>query len=223
RRAAARLLCRLTSAHIRNLEVGKGSFLMAVDGCRSAARDLGVELVAAGVVDEIDDVFYFTVPELVEGPGAGAREVVAFRKARREEYRKLDLPVTFTGMPEPVAAAADTGGDDDVVTGAPGSAGVVEGRARVVLEAGEATLLEPGEVLVCRFTDPSWSPLMVLADALVIDIGGPASHGAIVARELGIPCVIGTGNGTTRLHTGDQLRVDGAAGVVEVLARMESS
>ncbi|MGH9286601.1 MAG: PEP-utilizing enzyme, partial [Acidimicrobiales bacterium] len=76
-----------------------------------------------------------------------------------------------------------------------------------------------GEILVCRFTDPSWAPLFTLAEALVIDIGAAASHGAIVARELGVPCVIGTGDGTRRIRTGDRLHVDGSGGRVQILER----
>ncbi len=83
--------------------------------------------------------------------------------------------------------------------------------------------LEPGEVLVCRFTDPSWTPVMMIAAGLLIDIGGPASHGAIVARELGVPCVIGTNDGTARIRTGDLVRLDGTAGTVTVLKRGETS
>jgi pyruvate,water dikinase len=96
------------------------------------------------------------------------------------------------------------------------SAGVVEARARVVLDAADLDF-EPGEILVAPYTDPSWAPLMFTAAALVVDIGGELSHAAVVARELGVPCVMGTGNGTRRLRTGDLLRVDGRTGVVEVL------
>jgi pyruvate,water dikinase len=86
----------------------------------------------------------------------------------------------------------------------------------VVRDAGEEQI-EPGEVLVCHTTDPSWASLFLLASAVVIDIGGPISHGAIVARELGIPCVINTGNGTRVLRSRERVRVDGAAGTVERL------
>jgi pyruvate,water dikinase len=223
RRRPVRLLLRLAATHARNLELGKAAFLMAVDGSRAAARDLGRELVADGRLDEADDVFYLTVPELVDGPPADARAVVAFRRARREEYRRVELPVTFTGMPEPLGPAAAGSGTrgpaDTEVRGAAGGPGRVEGTARVVLDPNDATGLEPGDILVCRFTDPSWAPLFLLADGLVIDLGGAASHGAIVARELGIPCVIGTADGTTRLQTGDRLLVDGDTGLVTILAR----
>jgi pyruvate,water dikinase len=76
--------------------------------------------------------------------------------------------------------------------------------------------LEPGEILVCHTTDPSWASLMSLAAGLVIDVGGPLSHGAIVARELGVPCVIGTRNGTRVIRTGDTVQVDGSTGVVHL-------
>jgi phosphoenolpyruvate synthase/pyruvate phosphate dikinase len=111
------------------------------------------------------------------------------------------------------------GAAGDVLSGVAGSPGRVEGTARVVVDPFDAEPLEPGEILVCRFTDPSWAPLFSLADALVIDIGAAASHGAIVARELGVPCVIGTGDGTRRIRNGDRLKVDGSAGRVEIVAR----
>jgi len=97
------------------------------------------------------------------------------------------------------------------------SPGVVEGAARVLLDPSEGELL-PGEILVCSITDPSWSSYFLIAAGVVIDIGGPLSHGAIVARELGIPCVINTVDGTRRLRTGDRLRIDGSSGKVEILS-----
>jgi phosphoenolpyruvate synthase/pyruvate phosphate dikinase len=112
--------------------------------------------------------------------------------------------------------ASDAAQTGDEIAGLAVSPGVVEGRARVVLDAATSEL-EPGEVLVCETTDPSWASLFLVASALVIDIGGALSHGAIVARELGVPCVINTRVGTRRLRTGDLLRVDGDAGMVTVL------
>lgn len=94
--------------------------------------------------------------------------------------------------------------------------GEVTGRARVVLDPA-ASQLEPGEILVCRSTDPGWVALFHLAGGVVIDMGGQMSHGAIVARELGVPCVAGTEDGTRRLRTGDLVHLDGTTGRVEVL------
>jgi pyruvate,water dikinase len=150
------------------------------------------------------------------------RELATFRRARRDEYRTLVLPTTFIGMPEPIAdVLGPQEGLDKCLHGAAGSAGVVESLARVAASVEEAAALEPGEILVCRTTDPSWVGAMVIAAALVIDMGAPGSHGAIIARELGLPCVIGTGDGTARIRTGDRIRVDGNMGTVELLASMD--
>jgi pyruvate,water dikinase len=99
------------------------------------------------------------------------------------------------------------------------SPGVVEGIARVIIDPATSDPLEPGEILVCGATDPSWVGHFLVAAALVIDVGGPMSHGAIVARELGVPCVINTIVGTSRLRTGDTVRIDGTSGTVELLRR----
>jgi pyruvate,water dikinase len=103
------------------------------------------------------------------------------------------------------------------VSGVAAAHGVVEGRARVLASADEVDDLEPDEILVCRTTDPSWASAFHLVSGAVIDIGSTSSHGAIVAREMGLPCVIGTGNGTALLRTGDLIRVDGGKGLVTVL------
>jgi pyruvate,water dikinase len=105
------------------------------------------------------------------------------------------------------------------LTGAAASAGVVEGIARVVASPRDGDELVAGEILVCHTTDPGWAGLMQVSSALVIDVGGPLSHGAIVARELGLPCVIGTRDGTAVLRNGDRISVDGTTGRVLILQR----
>ncbi len=220
KQASVGLLCGAAARCVRTTEVGKASFLMALDGGRAATRAIGRAQRDAGHLDEVDDAFYLTIDELLEPLPDDVMDLVRFRRERRDEYRRLEVPATFTGTPQATVRADDLGGGaGDVLTGVAGSSGVVEGTARVVVDPFEAEPLEPGEVLVCRFTDPSWAPLFTLADALVIDIGAAASHGAIVARELGVPCVIGTGDGTRRIRTGDLLLVDGSAGRVEILDR----
>jgi pyruvate,water dikinase len=99
---------------------------------------------------------------------------------------------------------------------------VVEGRVRVIADPADDVEIDLGDILVCPVTDPSWVSVMTVAGALVIDIGGMASHGAVIARELGVPCVIGTHSGTRDLRDGDTVRVDGSSGVVEVLHRAGS-
>jgi pyruvate,water dikinase len=109
-------------------------------------------------------------------------------------------------------AAANTQ-EGDALTGSPVSPGVVEGTVRVVLDP-RSTQLVPGEILVCPGTDPSWTPLFLAAGGLVMEVGGMMTHGAVVAREYGIPAVVGVHEATQRLHTGQHVRVDGSSGQV---------
>ncbi|ABK68783.1 PEP-utilizing enzyme [Mycobacterium avium] len=222
RRLMLRKLLSFTGAHVRAVELGKAGFLTAIDGCRAAAAALGRDLVRAGILERPDDTCYLTVEELLAPLPSNVRELVDFRRARREEYRRIEVPTVFTGMPVPIDPGGASAGQDAAVRGMPAGTGVFEGTVRVVLDAESDDTLDDGEVLVCKMVDPGWTALVSLAGALVTDIGSPASHGAIVARELGIACVVGTGNGTRVLHTGDVVRVDGVTGEIAVLQRAES-
>jgi pyruvate,water dikinase len=220
KRALVRPLGRVCGTQVRCMERTKAAFMMAFDGVRRACELIGADLTERGLLAEPSDAAYLTVDELLGELPADPKELTGFRRERREYYRTLALPMTFIGVPEPSTAAPDaSAGADGEITGVAGSAGRMAGTARVLLDLDDCGELEPGEVLVCRYTDPSWVAAMSLAGALVIDVGAAASHGAIVARELGIPCVIGTGTGTARIRTGDRLDVDGTTGVVRILAR----
>ncbi|WP_148222449.1 PEP-utilizing enzyme [Rhodococcus opacus] len=222
RRPVTRWLLHRMRNIIRTLQIGKAAYLMAIDAARAAARTFGAQQVERGVLDQIDDVFFFTIEEceeLAAGRLPNPREIVDVRRATRADYKAMVLPVAFRGMPEPLEVDDRIDGATPTeLSGAASGGGTVEGRARVVVDPDQEVELDAGDVLVCRFTDPSWAPLMALADALVIDIGGSASHGAVVARELGIPFVIGTENGTRVIRDGDRIRVDGPANLVSVLA-----
>jgi pyruvate,water dikinase len=214
RRTGVRALLRVARAWIPRREVGKAGFLQAVDGARAATRAVGASLQRAGVLDEPADVVFLTLDEVVGRPPTDARALVAARRARRDEYRAVQLPATWTGDAAPVPAPRPTA-DGASLRGDPVAPGHVVGTARVVLDALDC--LEPvggAEILVTRVTDPSWVSMFLTAGALVIDIGGPMSHGAIVARELGIPCVINTRHGTARIPDGARLEVDGDTGLV---------
>jgi pyruvate, water dikinase len=218
RKLKARAVLRYARRGIALRGVGKVAFLQSLDVARAAARRLGTTLHAEGVFAEPDDVFFLTVDEIRAGHWHN-RDTIAERRRERERYLGLaELPVHWTGMPEAVPAAESTA-LAETLEGVGASAGVVEGRVRVVSDPGDIAL-EPGEILVARTTDPSWATIMYLSEGLVMDIGGMLSHAAIVARELGVPCVANTKVGTQVLRTGDLIRMDGAAGRVEVLQRV---
>jgi pyruvate, water dikinase len=219
KRLPAQALVRLAPVAARGLEQNKTAFLIAVDVGRAAVRDIGRELAANGLIDEPEDAFHLFADELLASGRDDLRELAAQRRALHERCKQLEVPETWEGQPQVGEIADVPQSIADRLSGLGVSAGVYEGTARVVIDVNDEIALEPGEVLVCATTDPSWVALMTLAGALVIDIGAAASHGAVVARELGVPCVIGTGSGTRALRDGDRVRVDGSAGVVDVLAR----
>jgi len=214
---ARQVLGRLVDS-TRARELGKATYKIALDLGRAAARARGGQLHATRRIDEPDDVFFLTMDEAF-GAGEAAADLrarIALRKATRDRYAGYEIPTAWTGNPEVIAAGEAplvAGG----VKGIGVSAGVAEGPVRLVLDHSAAEVLEPGEILVTNTTDPSWGPFFVVAGALVIDIGGPMSHGAIIARELGIPCVINTGHGSRALKDGMMIRVDGDTGEVTVL------
>ncbi|HEX3610092.1 MAG TPA: PEP-utilizing enzyme [Sporichthyaceae bacterium] len=214
RRPGAHLLLRLVRHFVPLRETGRSSFLRAVDGGRLAARSLGASLHADGLLKDPEDVFFLTMAELTGPLPVDAIELVQERRARFEEYRTQRLPDAWTGRPEPLPTSDDPSAGPVELSGFAVSPGVVEGPARVIERAEALDELEPGEILVCPLTDPSWSLGFVVAAGLAIDVGGPLSHGAIVARELGVPCVINTRDGSRLLRTGDRVRLDGGAGTV---------
>ena len=180
-----------------------------------------------------DDLFFLELPEifdLLRGDRAPLVEVPA-RRASYETYRALPPnPALIRGRFDPIRWAADpnrrsdyydehaqTTRPDDTITGFPGAADVVEGIAHILPTAEDAAQLGDGEILVTTVTNIGWTPIFPRAAAVVTDVGAPLSHAAIVARELGIPAVVGCGNATMRLRTGNRVRVDGSRGTVEIL------
>jgi pyruvate, water dikinase len=167
------------------------------------------------------------------GPGYWP-PIVAERKRIMEAMRGWSPPPALGAVPEAITEpmtimlwgittervrewASGSSADSASLTGFAGSPGVVEGVARVILDVRDVGKLEEGEILVAPVTSPSWTPVFGKVAAAVSDIGGIMSHAAIVAREYGMPAVVGTGNATARISTGDRVRVDGDAGVVTIL------
>ena len=206
------------------------SELMRVAGVIRALAVRAGELTGLG-----DGVFFLGLDELLDVL-AGDDAVTACVPARRETYARYSAlppyPSIISGRFDPLEWAADpdrrsdyfdshaspiVSPDADAVTGFAGAAGRVEGLVRCLGSPEDGNQLRPGEILVTTTTNVGWTPLFLRAAAIVTDVGAPLSHAAIVARELGIPAVVGCGNATMRLHTGDRVLVDGGQGVVEVL------
>lgn len=223
-RPAVRGLLAAAGRFIPQRGVPKRGMLQSIDVCRAAGRRMGELLAADGVLPSAEDVFYLTFDELTGSVPADVRDLVAKRRERRDLYRTLVIPNEWRGMPVPTrsvdanAEIRQSVQGQESVSGIGVSPGVVEGVARVVFDA-DFDEVADGEVLVTPTTDPSWASIMFVSAALVVDIGGALSHAAVVARELGLPCVVNTRVGTSVINTGDRIRVDGAAGTVEILER----
>lgn len=216
-RPAVATLLRISRQRLPLRGVAKRAMVQGFDGVRAAARQLGSVLAERNTISSADDVFFLTVDELTGPVPADIDEIVEQRRHKLAEYEGYGLPGVWQGQPDPVVL--DKPGDRSMILRGVGvSSGIVEGIARVVTDPDFADV-EPNEILVAPTTDPSWASIMYISAALVVDIGGALSHAAVVARELGLPCVVNTGNGTGTIKTGDTVRVDGLAGTVEILQR----
>ena len=196
-------------------EMPKFCIILLFAQVRALLLSAGEELV--GRFERAEDVFFVSLPEARRA--VGGEDLRTLVRERRAEYerqtRRRHVPrVLLSNGTEPEAEAharaGDTGRD---IEGTPASGGVASGRARVMLDPADGDL-EPGEILVAPSTDPGWTPLFLTAGGLVMEMGGPMSHGAIVAREYGIPAVVGVPDATRLIATGQDLTVDGTSGTV---------
>src|SRR5579872_2030831 len=176
-------------------------------------------LVQAGVLGEKEDVFYLTLQELHEVVRTSQvdDQLIRRRKDAFRSYQALTPPRVLTSDGEAVAGTyrrADV--PAEALTGLPVSAGTVEGRARVILNMAEADL-EADDILVTAYTDPSWTPAFVAIKGLVTEVGGLMTHGAVIAREYGLPAVVGVKHATRLIRDGQRIRVHGTDGYIEIL------
>jgi pyruvate,water dikinase len=210
-------------------ERGKTSAVKVMHEVRAPLFELGRRLTARGELDHPQQVFMTLEPEL-DLLATHAADIADTLRERERQWRQLFEvePPTFVVAGEPMTPLADLPRKDghqvtmvkpgDVLTGAPASAGVARGRARVVTDTAQIAAFEPGEILIAPQTDPSWTPLFMVAAGVVVDVGAMGSHAMIVSRELGIPCAAGVGDATKRIPDGTLLEVDGSSGKVTVLA-----
>jgi pyruvate,water dikinase len=199
-------------------ELPKYNLVLGLASAREQLSLVGAELADAGRIERAEDIFFLDLNE-VETALAGNKhhQLVADRRADYgQELRRRHIPRVLLSdgtEPEATAAAGGTPGAPGTLSGSPASAGVITAPARVIMDPVGAHL-EPGEILVAPSTDPGWTPLFLTAGGLVMEMGGPNSHGAVVAREYGIPAVVGVPDATSRISSGQRITVDGAAGTV---------
>ncbi|GAA3670329.1 phosphoenolpyruvate synthase [Arthrobacter ginkgonis] len=217
--ARARQLCGLR-------EQPKFFIILSFAALRRQLAEVGAALASDGRTARPDDIWFLAPEEARVGlRGADLAEMVERRRATygRELQRRYVPRLLLSDGTDVEAAAAATqsppsaaGAPVQMLRGSPASAGTVTGRVRVITDPVGARL-EPGEILVAPSTDPGWTPLFLTAGALVMEMGGAISHGAVVAREYGIPAVVGVPEATLHLRTGQTVTVDGAAGTVVVV------
>ncbi|XMA24104.1 phosphoenolpyruvate synthase [Bacillus bombysepticus] len=177
------------------------------------------QLVQSGVIHEVDDIYYLTFEELHEVVRTNKLNYELIHKQKNDYklYEKLTPPRIMTSDGEIITGKYKRENlPADAIVGLPVSSGVVEGRARVILNMEEANL-EEGDILVTAFTDPGWTPLFVSIKGLVTEVGGLMTHGAVIAREYGLPAVVGVENATKLIKDGQRIRVHGTEGYIEVL------
>jgi pyruvate,water dikinase len=221
------------AASVREEQVA--SFTLAWPLFRIVLRRAADALMAAGMIDAPDDIYFLKRSE-VEGAvsagsggdartaraAAGLQAAVKERRSAWQRSARLVAPLFAGRMPRLVRAMLVTGRSflgastvpDALLHGAPASPGLATGAVRVIRDLADAARLQPGEILVAPLTTPAWTPLFRIAAGVVTDVGSAMSHASIVAREYGIPAVVGCGDATTRLTAGQRVMVDGAGGTV---------
>ena len=218
----------LPKAHnaIRRREATKSMLVLTTFKLSEAYRVLGQRLVEQGLLTDSDQVFFFGHRELqalvdeVSQPDANASawaDIADRRRLALGFQDQIQFEEVCYGYPQPLDLRKRAEEQEGLISGRPVSRGVVEGPARVAHSVEEASALQPGEILVAPITDVGWTPYFNLIAGLVTDIGSSVSHGAVIAREYGLPAIANTRVGTRRIATGDLIRLDADKGIVELL------
>ncbi|MDR6943443.1 phosphoenolpyruvate synthase [Mucilaginibacter pocheonensis] len=186
---------------------------------KQALLKQAAQLVQAGVIHEKEDIFYLSFEEFRQVVGTNKLDykLISQRKEEFRSYEKLNPPRVITSDGETVSGRYNRENiPADAIVGLPVSSGVIEGRARVILNMEDADI-EDGDILITPFTDPSWTPLFVSIKGLVTEVGGLMTHGAVIAREYGLPAVVGVENAVRLIKDGQRIRVNGTDGYIEIL------
>lgn len=204
----------------------KYMLVVVTDACRRHALQIAKGFVAKGKLENVDQIFSLTMDQISEAQKDEALDLLPLVRANLkpvEEVRHVkNWPVLIDSRGKTIRGKREITEEEKKKEGlligdpiSPG-AGIVRGRAKVLMDPYEKPL-EAGEILVARFTEPSWTPLFISAGGVLMEVGGPMQHGAIIAREYGIPCVSGVDNATKVVKDGDLLELDGSAGTVQII------
>lgn len=212
---------------LRGRERARTTAAMTMHEIRLAALELGQRFVRTGQLDNRAQIFMLFADELDDFRTAPHRFVDTLAERERSYLDLFDIkpPFVVAGQPAPLAewerisaaAALAPAAVGEVLQGVSGCNGVVRGRARVILNPDDPGALEPGDILVAPITDPSWTPIFMAAGGVIVDVGAPFSHAAIVSRELGIPCVVSAPDATKRIPDGAIVEVNGTTGAITVV------
>jgi phosphohistidine swiveling domain-containing protein len=199
----------------------KTTWVRGISAIRVLYLPIADMLVDHRILENRDDIFYLKMTEVSDVITGNLKKrqvenLITERKEEKEVCEHLDVPMLIVGKPPPIEELTCTVEPQAQLEGLGCSQGMVRGRARVVLDPNECTEFKEGEILVAPVTDPGWSPLFVTAGGLVMELGGTLSHGVIIAREYGIPAVVGVKNVTKIIKTGQVITVDGNKGLVYI-------
>lgn len=205
---------------VANREMTKALSMKMVNHTRKAYRSYARALVEHGLLDDSDQIHFLTREEigrLIADRDPTWKAKANKRRAQLPETAKLQFPLMNVGIPEPLEEDEPVAITGNQIKGIPVSRGMVKARARIVNSVAEAAALQQGEIMVVSFTDIGWTPYFSLIAGLVTEIGSPLSHGAVVAREYGIPAVVSAKGARTFIKTGDMVALDGARGTVALV------
>jgi pyruvate,water dikinase len=215
-----KLLKRASRKAVANREMTKALSMKMVNRTRQAYRSYAATLVEHGLLADADQIYFLTHQEigrLIKDHDPAWKVKADKRRAQLPETAKLQFPLINVGIPEPLEQEEPVTIIGNQIRGIPVSRGVVKARARIVNSVAEAAALQPGEIMVVSFTDVGWTPYFSLIAGLITEIGSPLSHGAVIAREYGIPAVVSAKGARQFIKTGDMVALDGAKGTVDLV------
>jgi pyruvate,water dikinase len=215
-----KLLKRASRKAVANREMTKALSMKMVNRTRQAYRSYAATLVEHGLLADADQIYFLTHQEigrLIKDRDPAWTVKADKRRAQLPETAKLQFPLINVGIPEPLEQEEPVTITGNQIRGIPVSRGVVKARARIVNSVAEAAALQPGEIMVVSFTDVGWTPYFSLIAGLITEIGSPLSHGAVIAREYGIPAVVSAKGARQFIKTGDMVALDGAKGTVDLV------